>query len=167
MNTRIVFAVIAVVLLYGIYSFFTTRNYDAFDVNSQQYEESEVAHPLPASSPDRVVAPGGPNAPATKPPASNATIVPPETPYDPMAQNHESSEIPERLRHPERVYSPGLVNDGTEQATASGIASMAQQQTAHNYQTFGPEFVSNGGAFMEENGVMANDSMVDLSYSML
>ncbi len=167
MNTRIVFAVIVVVALYGIYSFFTTRNYDAFDVNSQMYEESEVARPLPASSPERVVAPGGPGAPATKPPASTVSIVPPETPFDPMAQSYESSEIPERLRHPERVYSPGLVNDGTEQATASGIASMAQQETSASYQTFGPEFVSNGGTFMEEQGVMANDSMLDLSYSMI
>jgi hypothetical protein len=33
-----------------------------------------------------------------------------------------------------------------------------------SYQTFGPEFAQNGGTFLD-NGVIANDSSVDMSYS--
>jgi hypothetical protein len=33
------------------------------------------------------------------------------------------------------------------------------------YQIFGPEFAQNGGVFMEESGVIANDSAVETAYS--
>jgi hypothetical protein len=90
--------------------------------------------------------------------------MPPENPYDPQAQSYESAEIPERLRHPERMFSPGIVGDETGNAVAAGIASEAQQVTAQSYQSFGPEFATNGGSFLD-NGVMANDSTIPSSYS--
>lgn len=161
MKGRIVIAVTLAVLMYGLYSWWTTRNLDTFDVNSQQYEEAESG--MPGLVPAQIVSPGGPSSPATMPPAGTV-IVPPESAFDPQAEVHESAEHPDRLRHPERVYSPGVANEMVDQSLSSGIASMSQQQTSLAHQSFGPEFVSNGGVFLD-GGVMANDSSVNLSYS--
>lgn len=165
MNARILTAVFITLVLYGIYSWWTTRYVDAFDINQQLYAPAMTSHPKVEAPVDREVAPGGPNAPSQAPPRQMpAVVMPPETPFDPQAQSYESAEIPERLRHPERSFSPGIVNDETSNAVASGIASEAQQVTENAYQTFGPEFATNGGSFLE-NGVMANDSDMPTSYS--
>jgi hypothetical protein len=165
MNARILTAVFITIVLYGIYSWWTTQGTDSFDVNSQQYAPAEVYHPKVEAPVDRVVAPSGPASPSQAPPRNMpAVIMPEERPYDPQDQSYESAEIPERLRHPERSFSPGLVNDETGNAVAAGIASEAQQVTDNAYQTFGPEFATNGGSFLD-NGVMANDSDMPSSYS--
>lgn len=161
MKGRILIAVTLAVFIYGLYSWWATRNLDSFDVNSQQYEEAESG--MPPLAPVKIVSPGGPNSPATMPPAG-MIIVPPETPFDPQAEVQESAEHPDRLRHPERVYSPGIANEMVDQSLSSGIASMSQQQTSLAHQEFGPEFVSNGGVFLD-GGVVANDTSIDLSYS--
>ena len=165
MNPRILTAVFITIVLYGIYSWYTTRNVDSFDINSQMYAPIITHHPKVEAPVDREVAPGGPSAPAQAPPRQMPTMVmPEETPFDPQSQSFESAEIPERLRHPERMFSPGIVNDEVGNAVASGIASEAQQVTSNAYQTFGPEFATNGGSFLD-NGVMANDSDMPSSYS--
>ncbi len=165
MNARILTAVFITLVLYGIYSWWSTRNYDGFDINSQQYQPAEVYYPKVEAPVDRVVAPSGPASPAQAPPRQMPTMVmPEERPYDPQAENYESAEMPERLRHPERMFGPGIVGDQVTNAVASGIASEAQQVTENAYQTFGPEFATNGGSFLE-NGVMANDSDMPTSYS--
>ena len=164
MNTRVLLAILIAVFFYTIYSWYSTRNIDSFDINQQMYESAEVLKPLPQAPIDRVVAPGGPASPSQAPPATPAIVVPEETPFDPMEQPYESADMPERLRHPERMFSPGYINDETSNATASGIANHAQQITAKAYQIFGPEFATNGGAFLD-NGVMGNDSTVNSSYS--
>ncbi len=161
--TRIGIAVAIVIVLFGIYSWFSTAS-DGFTLlNNQLYEAAEVESPPMEASLTRVVSPGGPNAPNQKPVSSDTVIVPPEEPYDPMATSEESADIPERLRHPERMFSPGLENTDTETAVAAGTASAAAQATSMSYQTFGPEFAQNGGSFM--NGIMANDSTVPTHYS--
>ena len=165
MNARILTAVFITIVLYGIYSWWSTRNIDNFDVNSQMYAPVITHHPKVEAPVDREVAPGGPSTPAQAPPRSMPTMVmPEETPFDPQSQSYESAEIPENLRHPERMFSPGIVNDEVGNAVASGIASEAQQVTSNAYQTFGPEFATNGGSFLD-NGVMANDSDIPTSYS--
>ena len=165
MNARILMAVLITIVLYGIYSWWSTRNTDSFDINSQAYAPAEVHHPRVEASVEREVSPSGPAAPNQAPPrAMPAMVMPEETPFDPQSQPFESAEIPERLRHPERMFSPGIMNDETANAVASGIASEAQQVTTQAYQTFGPEFATNGGSFLE-NGVMANDSTIPSSYS--
>jgi hypothetical protein len=164
MSGRILTAVLVALIVYGIYSWWTTR-VDNFDINSQHYAAVQTFAPPVEAPVDRVVAPSGPAAPAQAPPATApAVVLPPETPYDPQAEMYESAEMPERLRHPERAFGPGLVNDETQGAVQSGIASQAQQVTSRAYQTFGPEFATNGANFLD-NGVMANDSDMPTSYS--
>jgi hypothetical protein len=166
MSERIVAAVVLAFLLFGIYSWYTTRGtYDGFiDINKQMYESSEVEEPPVEASLTRVVSPGGPSAPNQRPARdASATVAMDERPFDPQDQSYESAEIPERLRHPERMFGPGLENMNTEDAVAAGTASYAQQATDQAYQTFGPEFAQNGGLFMD--GIIANDTSVNQSYS--
>ena len=163
---RIIGTVIIVFVLYAVYAWWSTRNTDSFfDINQQVYAPAEVSRPRVEAPIERVVAPGGPNAPNQAPLQTQPSVVmPEEMPYDPQDQSYESAEIPERLRHPERMFSPGIVNDGTDGAIASGIASQATQATMQAYQAFGPEFATNGGSFLD-NGVMANDTTVSLDFS--
>lgn len=86
-----------------------------------------------------------------------------EVPFDKDESTYESAQIPERLRHPERSFSPGFVNDETGTAVASGVASYSAGVTRKAEQAFGPEFVQNGGQFM--GGVTANDDSLAVSYS--
>lgn len=161
---RIFVAVVLATVVYGIWAWYTTRNVDPFDINSQLYAGAEPeAAPIEAPL-TRVVSPGGPGAPNQAPPRKAPIVVqPPEKPYDPQEQSYESSDLPERLRHPERAFGPGIVGEDTESTVAAGTASYATQKTEAAYQTFSPEFAQNGGMFMD--GIMANDTSIDLSYS--
>ncbi len=163
MNARILIAVAITLVLFAAYSWWSTK--DGFDVNSQLYSPAPVLTPPEVSVEERAVSPGGPNSPNQAPRETEGVVLQPEEkPFDPQDQPFESAELPERLRHPERVYSPGLINESTEDAMASGVASSAQQVTNHAYQTFGPEMAMNGGAFLD-GGVMANDSELPTGYS--
>lgn len=165
MIPRIFTVVFLAAILYGVWSWWSTRNADPFDINSQLYETSVPEKAPVEASLTRVVAPGGPSAPnQAAPPNPKRVIVPPETPFDPQEQSYESAEIPETLRHPERMFGPGIENDGITDAVAAGTASSASVKTDQSFQSFGPEFAQNGGAFLD-NGVIANDTSVDLSFS--
>ncbi len=171
MNQRVVFAVVFALVLFGMYSWYSTRNgVEPFapQINEQSYEpatETIVKAELNDALPERQVASSGPASPAQAPPRSlPATISPEEQPYDPQDKSYESAQIPERLRHPERSFGPAVVADETNHAVASGIASHATQITSKAYQMFGPEMAQNGGSFLD-NGVMANDVDVQSSYS--
>ena len=188
MNGRIVLAVLLAFLVFATYSWYSTKleedigkeqrkppfNMDyttdtdpkeGFDVNKQQYETTVVTQPHPEAALNRVMSPGGPGAPNQRAPRTMpATVSEPERPFDPQEQSHESADLPERLRHPERSYSPGLVNDNVADAVAAGTASYASQLTQNATQMFGPEFAQNGGEFMD-GGIMANDSALDMNYS--
>ena len=163
-TTRILTAVLLTVLIFGAWSWWSTRYVDPFDINSQSYEAAAPqAAPLEAPL-SRVVSPGGPNAPNQAPKQEEGVYQPPETPYDPQADPYESAEHPDRLRHPERMFGPGVENEGTSDAVAAGTASTAVVKTEQSFQEFGPEFAQNGGVFLD-TGVIANDTSVDLSYS--
>ena len=162
MNTKITIAVVLAFLLYALYSWFSIPQYDGFDINRQQYQA--VAAPPRPVAPAQVISAGGPNSPSAAPPLNQTVIVPPETPFDPQEQPYESADHPDRLRHPERVYGPGLEQDDQTTAVESGVASNSHQKTMDAYQSFGPEFAQNGGSFME-NGVMANDTALNNEYS--
>ena len=161
MNPKITTAVVIAFLIYALYSWYSIPTYDGFDINSQNYETiMPVERPI---APPRIISSGGPNTPSEQPP-NETVLVPSETAFDPQEQRYESAEHPDRLRHPERVYGPGLEQDNSTNAVESGIASSSFQQTMSAYQTFGPEFAQNGGAFME-NGVVANDTSLKVDYS--
>lgn len=165
MNARILIAVAITFVLFAAYSWWSTK--DGFDINSQMYSPAPVLTPPEVSVEERQVSPGGPNSPNQASRETEGVVLQPEEkPFDPQDQPFESADLPERLRHPERVYSPGLMNESTEDAVASGVASSAQQVTNNAYQTFGPEMAINGASFLD-NGVMANDSTVPTSFSFI
>ena len=166
MNARILIAVFVTVLLFGIYSWWSTKQDEGFDINSQTYSNAPILTVQQVDvDEDREVTSGGPNSPNQAPSKEMPTMIQPdEKPFDPQDQPYESAELPERLRHPERVYSPGLMNETTEDAIASGVASSAHQITNNAYQIFSPEFASNGASFLD-NGVMANDSDMPTQFS--
>ena len=160
MSSRIVTSVLLAFVAYFIYSWYSTQ-VEGFDVNSQQYERPPQSLPILPSEP-KLVNPSGPNPPAQlslEPPV----IMQEEKPFDPQEQPHESAEIPERLRHPERMFGPGLANEDVETAVAAGTAHYASHVTENAAQVFGPEFAQNGGNFMD--GIMANDASLKSSYS--
>jgi hypothetical protein len=160
MSGRVVSAVLLAFLIFAVYSWYTTRSQDeGFDINSQQYEPAPPEH-VPVQMPVQVVAPAGPSSPtqlSRKPP----TVVQDERPFDPQEQDYESADHPERLRHPERMFGPGIMNDSVE--PVPGVASYASQVTEDAHQTFGPEFAQNGGNFMGD--VAANDTSLKTGYS--
>jgi hypothetical protein len=163
MNSRVVLAVFAAFVLYAVYSWISTPYTEGFDINSQNYSNYK---PLPSLAPQvqepRIISPSGPGAPNERAP-TDSFVAPPEEPYDPQEQTYESSEHPNRLRYPERLYGPGLEPNDKTSAVESGIASSSHQATMNAYQVFGPEFAQNGGLFMDS--VIANDSSVETSYS--
>ena len=110
----------------------------------------------PIVYPARNVAPASPSSPNQMASPDEVRIASPEVANDPYADNQESAAIPERLRHPERMFQPGPDNTTHGIAEASGIASASAGQAGHAMQSFTPEFAQNGGEFMQ--GIMANDT---------
>lgn len=165
MNSRVAVAVFVALVLYALYSWISTPYTEGFNINSQNYSTYTplAIAPKEVSSP-KTVSPSGPGAPNERAP-EDSFIVPPEEPYDPQEQSYESSDHPNRLRYPERLYGPGLEASDKTSSVESGIASASHQATMNAYQVFGPEFAQNGGVFMEETGVIANDSSIERGYS--
>jgi hypothetical protein len=162
MSGRIVTSVSLAFVLFAVYSWYTTQTQieEPFDINSQSYEAAQPDSPPPLI-PERTMAAAGPGAPAqisAKPP----TVANEERPYDPQDKGYESAELPERLRHPERMFGPGIDNQQTSEPI-EGVASYASQVTDYAHQTFGPEFAQNGGNFM--GSVVANDTSLKTNYS--
>lgn len=111
----------------------------------------------------RNVMPAGPSSPSQQAPPDESRVAMPETAMDPYAPSEESASIPERLRHPERMFKPAPSNNTAEIAEASGIASSSSNQAANALQSFAPEMAQNGGEFM--NGIFANDSSESGNFS--
>lgn len=165
MFQRVALAVFIAMLVYGAVAWIQIRSEDFtnYALEKQSYDYAEVQSP-PSAYPERSVSAGGPSTPSVR--ATGApSIVPPEEANDPAAETYESSDIPERLRHPEKMFGPGVIGDiDTSTVQDSGIASSAQQKVARAFTVFSPEFAQNGGQFME-NGVSAFDSDVPSVYS--
>ena len=163
MSGRIVTSVSLAFVLFAVYSWYTTQTVieEPFDINSQSYESVPMPADLPALIPERTMAPAGPGAPAQMS-AKPATVANEERPYDPQDKGYESAELPERLRHPERMFGPGIDNQQNSEPI-EGVASYASQVTDDAHQTFGPEFAQNGGNFM--GTVVANDTTLKTNYS--
>lgn len=168
MSARLYTSIAVVLILYLAYCWymydptFKFRNFKAEGVTHMQPTPT-VGAPLMEQAVEGLSR----NTPPMQPllaPKKHAQQVVEETPFDTQENTYESAQIPERLRHPERSFSPGYVNDETSTAVASGVASYSAGVTRKAEQTFGPEFVQNGGQFMEGN-VVANDDSLSVSYS--
>jgi len=115
----------------------------------------------PRIYPARNIVPSGSSAPNQAADPSEVRMESPESAHDPYLQNEESAAVPERLRHPERMFQPAPSNQTHDIAAASGIASVRQASNALN--SFTPEFAQNGGEFMQ--GIFANDTSQPGVYS--
>jgi len=182
-TTRLYVSIAIVLLLYVAYCWymydpafkfrtFTATSVEAFQpVPTQPVPLMEMAavppppahahpHAHPHVSTGPTTTPVGRVPSAAMPPTRSRE----EKPFDAQEDTYESAQIPQRLRYPERSFSPGYVNDETGTAVASGVASYSAGVTRKAEQTFGPEFVQNGGQFME-GGITANDDSAAVSYS--
>ena len=126
----------------------------------ETFQAAFVAAAAPAPSPapavavspepPRVVMPAGPNPPSAAPP-KKVTFAPEEQARDPYDDVQGETPMRDSLRHPERMFGPGVENTDTRMAEASGVAGKAGVAQS----TFSPEFAQNGGEFMQ--GILAND----------
>lgn len=166
MSTRLYASISIVLLLYLAYCWYM---YDP-SFRLRTFTAESVTSPVPVAPvpapPSIDMKEGMGHTPPMQPmlqPQRKAVIPKEELPFDTQENTYESAQIPERLRHPERSFSPGYVNDETGTAVASGVASYSAAVTQKAEQTFGPEFVQNGGQFM--GAVTANDDSLAVSYS--
>ena len=113
--------------------------------------------------PPRTIVSSGPNPPSQDAPNNEVVVYGEPQPKDPYYEQEESSDVPERLRHPERSFRPPPVNDNTSIAVHAGIASNHNQVSSDNAQHFRTEVIQGGGEFMP--GIFANDTFSDTSYS--
>ena len=166
MFKRVGLAGVLAVVVYGVVSWISLRreSFVNYKLADQSYEHAEPEK-APSPYPVRQVSPGGPAAPATRSTGA-PRIVQQEEPNDPSYEGYESSDIPERLRHPEKMFGPGVIGDDTDIAAAAGVASSAEQTTARAFTTFSPEYAQNGGQFMD-GGITAYDTDVPNQYSEL
>ena len=162
MNGRILTAVLFAFIVFAVYSWYTASS-EGFDINKQMYADAEVYTAPPEAPTDPSVSSAGPSPPSQRPPRTQPTVImQEEKPFDPQEQSHETADMPDRLRHPERMFSPGLNNDEVNTAVLAGTASKV---TGEANQTFGPEFAQNGGLFMEN--ITAHDASLETGYSSL
>lgn len=69
----------------------------------------------------------------------------------------ESAAIPERLRHPEESFGPGIVNNNATLGAARGIAGPVTE-SSQAIQQFSPENITNGGTFFGEISAMEDEN---------
>jgi hypothetical protein len=113
--------------------------------------------------PERNVSPSGPNPPNQQAPENEIVIHNEPIPKDPYSENHQSSDIPEDLRYPERSFRPTISNTATQIGVESGVASNNIQVTANNSQQYSTDFIQSGGEFMP--GIYANDTFLETNFS--
>ena len=118
---------------------------------------------LPVTEGYEPTVPGGPSTPSQAPPLREVIYQPEEGPRDPNAEHYESSDMPERLRHPERSFRPAPGNTETDMAMAAGIAGKPDPSQLQQAQMFNLEMAQNGGEIMPS--IFANDTMAPTNYS--
>ena len=159
MSFRVGLLFVLLAVLSAILFFLPRDGFTSLDTSAA----APIIDQQPRQYPRRTVVSGGPNVPSQAAASDEVRMISPEVANDEYAPNQESAAIPERLRHPERMFQPAPSNSTREIAEASGIASSSSSQAAHSMQAFAPEVASNGGEFM--NGIFANDSSEPGAYS--
>jgi hypothetical protein len=161
MSFRIGLLLGLLVALSVILWFMPKEGFQALDTSNITSAAANQVEYKPRVYPARNTVSGGPSTPNQAPPDNEIRMATPETAHDPYEASEESAAIPERLRHPERMFQPAPSNQTHDIAAASGVASAVQAANALN--SFTPEFAQNGGEFMQ--GIFANDSAEPGGYS--
>ncbi len=147
MWTRLLLGILLVAAAYLVIRFFSSEKFTNWD---SIVETPAYAPPVrePAPRGDMNVSSGGPSPPNVAAPTNMAaTVGHAPTASDPYDETAEDADAPERLRHPERSFSPGIVPETGAIAIAGGLASKEPVTSSQAFQTFSPEFVQNGGSF--------------------
>lgn len=172
MFNKLLLAVLAASLLFIGYLLLTAYypnllGNESFYPNVERASMPDIAPPseyYPPVEPARTITPGGPSAPNARVPVPPQEVEPPEvTAKDPYDNPNGSSFLQDSLRHPERMFSPGIKPVDSSIAIESGVMSNTNQTAAQALQVFSPESAQNGGLFM--TGVSANDTLQDTEYS--
>ena len=122
-----------------------------------------IAEYQPRIYPARNIVPSGSSAPNEAADPNEVRMASPEVARDPYEPVEESASIPQRLRHPERMFHPAPSNETRDIAVAAGVASASASQAAEALNSFTPEFAQNGGEFKQ--GIFANDTSEPGMYS--
>ena len=165
MFDKLLIAVFCAIVLFVIWSYITYTN--------KPVEENLAMPYMPAYAPPteqqvrieptRTVSPGGPNPPNAASTEEDESSSPEVNPKDPYDDTNSSGNLKDNLRHPERMFSPGIKNTDTSIQVYSGVASPGTQGTSQALQTFAPEAAQNGGEFM--HGIAANDTMSNTEFA--
>ena len=150
------------VSLFVIYLIFKACTISYFEVDNFVAEAPWVQQHPPVE-PVRELAPAGPTSPNAKANAGEEVAPPVVVARDPLDDPSGSNEIEDNLRHPERMFSPGVKPTDTRSVVMSGVASNETHVTSQALQTFVPEMAQNGGEFMK--GIAANDTLGDTEYA--
>lgn len=162
MFQRVLIALGIAVSLFLIYLIFKAYSTTHIDVDTF-ISKAPLIEQQPPVEPLRAISPAGPNPPNSKAPKDEEVAPPVVTPMDPLEDAKGSQNISDTLRHPERMFSPGVQNRDTNSLVMSGVASNETQVTSQALQTFVPEMAQNGGEFMR--GIAANDTLGDTEYA--
>jgi hypothetical protein len=143
---RLILGFLLAIAAYFVIRYFSKENFTNWDSIVETPAISPlIREPLPRG--DLNVAPGGPNSPNAAAPMNTPIVrIPPPEASDPYSETTEDANAPERLRHPERSFSPGVIPEQTEIAQNAGLAG-EPVASAQAFQQFNPDFVQNGGAF--------------------
>jgi hypothetical protein len=161
MFQKVFIALAIAVSLFVIYLVFKAYTTSYFEVDSFVAEAPWVQQQPPVE-PIRIVSSSGPTAPNAKPSSGEEVAPPVVVARDPLDDPSGSNEIEDNLRHPERMFSPGVKPTDTRSLVMSGVASNETHASA-SQQTFVPEMAQNGGEFMK--GIAANDTLGDTEYA--
>jgi hypothetical protein len=150
---------VSLFVIYLVFKFYSTSYFevDNFISNAPLIEQQAPVEPL------RIISPAGPNPPSARAPTGEEVAPPVVTPLDPLEDANGSQNMKDTLRHPERMFSPGVQPRDTTSSVMSGVASNETQVTSQALQTFVPEMAQNGGEFMQ--GIAANDTLGDTEYA--
>lgn len=143
---RLVLGFLLAIAAYFVVRMFTGESFTNWD----SVIETPAAGPMVREPPpmgDMNVASGGPNPPNVEASRKMPNVrMPQPNASDPMAETAEDADAPERLRHPERSFSPGIIPEQSAIAEGGGLAG-APTASPQAFQQFSPEYIQNGGAF--------------------
>jgi hypothetical protein len=165
---------IGIAVLAGIFILYLGIVYWKNNISVVVASEKEgfiVQTPAPAALPRRVrfqpedneTTPSGPNAPNQAANPDEVVYYQPEEPLDPQYNDQESSEMPERLRYPERSFRPAPSNTDTDLAMMAGISGSPDPSQLQQVRMFNSEMGITGGEVMP--GIFANDTSMATNFS--